>query len=78
MLQGAIARTTNNRMGMIAAIEGLRSLTRPREVEVVIDSDYRRRGMTEFLQRWRSNGVVEGGVRKPDSQSGSVGGNWPN
>jgi ribonuclease HI len=56
MLQGAIARTTNNRMEMIAAIEGLRSLTRPCEVEGVADSDYRRGGMTEFLQRWRSNG----------------------
>jgi ribonuclease HI len=56
MLQGGIARTTNNRMEMIAAIEGQRSLTRPCEVEVVTDSDYRRGGMTEFLQRWRSNG----------------------
>lgn len=29
VLQGGVARTTNNRMEMTAAIEGLRALTRP-------------------------------------------------
>jgi ribonuclease HI len=43
-------------MEMMAAIEGLCALTRACDVEVVTDSDYLRRGMTEFLQRWRSNG----------------------
>lgn len=55
VLQGGVARTTNNRMEMTAAIEGLRALTRACDVEVVTDSEYLRRGMTEFLERWRSN-----------------------
>jgi ribonuclease HI len=37
MLQGGIGRTTNNRMEVMAAIEGLRCATRPCEVEVVTD-----------------------------------------
>ena len=56
VLQGGVARTTNNRMEMTAAIEGLRALTRACDVEVATDSEYLRRGMTEFLERWRSNG----------------------
>jgi ribonuclease HI len=56
VLQGGVARTTNNRMEMTAAIEGLCALTRACDVEVVTDSEYLRRGMTEFLERWRSNG----------------------
>ena len=56
MLQGGSSRTTNNRMEMMTAIEGQFALTRACDVEVVTDSDYLRRGMTEFLQRWRSNG----------------------
>jgi ribonuclease HI len=55
MLQGGIARTRNNRMELMSAIEGLRALTSPCEVVVVTDSDYLRRGMTEFLRRWPSN-----------------------
>jgi ribonuclease HI len=43
-------------MEVMAAIEGLRAPSKPCEVEVVTYSDYLRRGMTEFLQRWRSNG----------------------
>src|SRR6266567_8592138 len=56
VLQGGVARTTNNRVEMTAAIEGLRALTRACDVEVVTDSEYLRRGMTEFLARCRSNG----------------------
>jgi ribonuclease HI len=40
----------------MAAIEGQRAPTWSCEVEVVTDSDYLCRGMTEFLQHWRSNG----------------------
>jgi ribonuclease HI len=56
VLTGAVTQTTNNRMEMTAAIEGLRALTRACDVEVVTDSDYLRRGMTEYLERWRMNG----------------------
>jgi ribonuclease HI len=56
VLQGGVTQTTNNRMEMTAAVEALRALSRPCDVKVVTDSEYLRRGMTEFLGRWRSNG----------------------
>jgi ribonuclease HI len=56
VLEGAARDTTNNRMELTAAIEGLRALTRPCSVKVVTDSEYLRRGATYFLARWKSNG----------------------
>jgi ribonuclease HI len=56
VLQGGVADTTNNRMELTAAIEGLRALKRACSVMVVTDSEYVRRGITEFLSRWKSNG----------------------
>jgi ribonuclease HI len=55
VLQGGVAETTNNRMEMTAAVEALRALRKRCDVTVVTDSEYLRRGMTEFLERWRSN-----------------------
>ncbi len=56
VLQGGVTQTTNNRMEMTAAVQALRALSRPCDVKVVTDSEYLRREMTEFLERWRSNG----------------------
>jgi ribonuclease HI len=56
VLQGGVSQATNNRMEMLAAIEGLRALKRPCKVRVFTDSEYLLRGMTQFLERWRSNG----------------------
>ena len=55
-LQGGVPQATNNRMEMTAAIEGLRALKRPCQVRVFTDSEYLLRGMTQFLERWQSNG----------------------
>jgi ribonuclease HI len=55
VLKGGVADTTNNRMELTAAIEGLRALKRPCTVTVVTDSEYVRRGITEFLARWKRN-----------------------
>ena len=55
VLQGSVADTTNNRMELIAAIEGLRALKRASQVTVLTDSEYVRRGITEFLPRWKAN-----------------------
>src|SRR5580693_8012749 len=44
VLQGGVADTTNNRMELIAAIEGLRALKRASQVTVLTDSEYVRRG----------------------------------
>lgn len=55
-LSGRRDRTTNNRMELTAPLEALRFLDRPHRVDLVTDSEYVRRGITEWLQRWRANG----------------------
>jgi ribonuclease HI len=55
-LSGSERLTTNNRMELKAAIEGLRALKRPCRVALYTDSNYVRRGITEWLPRWRANG----------------------
>jgi ribonuclease HI len=55
-LSGAQRFTTNNRMELTAAIEGLRALRRPCRVALYTDSVYLRRGITEWLPRWRAKG----------------------
>lgn len=47
--------TTNNRMEMMAVIEGLRALTRPSRVEVVSDSKYVLQGISEWMPTWKKN-----------------------
>ncbi|MCZ2078689.1 MAG: ribonuclease HI [Bryobacterales bacterium] len=54
VLSGAEKATTNNRMELVAVIQGLRALNRPCEVEIVTDSQYVQRGMSEWLERWRA------------------------
>lgn len=53
-LKGAERHTTNNRMELTAAIEGLRALTRPSRVHVVTDSQYVRNGITTWLAGWKA------------------------
>lgn len=55
-LCGGELNTTNNRMELMAAIEGLRSLTESCEVDLTTDSQYVRKGITEWIQNWKKNG----------------------
>ena len=55
-LCGAEPATTNNRMELTAVIRGLEALTRPCQVVVTTDSEYVRKGITEWIERWRRNG----------------------
>jgi ribonuclease HI len=48
--------TTNNRMELMAAIEGLATLKRPTHVELFTDSVYVGKGLTEYLPKWKANG----------------------
>ncbi|MDP3559578.1 MAG: ribonuclease HI [Legionellaceae bacterium] len=57
-LKGGEAFTTNNRMELTAAIQGLLSLTRPCQVDLFTDSQYLRKGMTEWLSGWKRSGWV--------------------
>ncbi len=53
---GAERETTNNRMEMTAVIRGLEALKRPTRVELVTDSTYVGKGLTEWLAKWKTNG----------------------
>lgn len=55
-LYGGEPETTNNRMEMMAAIEALKALTQPCRVALTTDSQYLRRGITEWLKNWKRNG----------------------
>lgn len=55
-LQGYAAETTNNRMELIAVIEGLRALKRACEIELNTDSKYVMQGINEWITTWKKNG----------------------
>lgn len=55
-LFGGAPATTNNRMELMGAIEGLRALSRQCEVIVWTDSEYVKKGMTEWLAGWKARG----------------------
>ncbi len=55
-LNGSALETTNNRMELLAAIEGLSALTRPSEVQLTTDSEYLRKGITQWVAKWKLNG----------------------
>ena len=55
-LSGAVPDTTNNRMELQAAIEGLNALSRPMSVELHTDSKYVMDGVTAWMPTWRLNG----------------------
>ena len=55
-LWGGEPSTTNNRMELTAAIVGLEALNRPCSVDVYTDSQYVRRGVTEWLANWKRRG----------------------
>jgi len=55
-LFGGEPDTTNNRMELTAAIEGLKALTEPCEVVLTTDSQYVRKGITEWLEGWKRKG----------------------
>ena len=62
VLSGALPATTNNRMELTAAIEGLAALRSPCSVRLTTDSQYVRLGITAWMAGWkRRNWVRKGG-----------------
>lgn len=55
-LCGGEAETTNNRMELMAAIQGLEALTRPCDITLYTDSQYVRTGISEWLANWKARG----------------------
>jgi len=54
-LFGGEPATTNNRMELTAAIQGLAALKQPCDVVLTTDSQYVRKGITEWVQKWKLN-----------------------
>jgi ribonuclease HI len=59
-MSGGEARTTNNRMELIAAIKALNSLKRACSVTVHTDSQYLQRGVTQWMSGWKRRGWLRG------------------
>lgn len=55
-LFGGEMGTTNNRMEMTAVIEALAALKRPCRVTLYLDSEYVRKGITEWISGWKARG----------------------
>jgi ribonuclease HI len=55
-LCGGELETTNNRMEMMAVIQGLQALKRPCEIVLHLDSQYVLKGITEWLAGWKAKG----------------------
>ena len=57
-LSGGAPATTNNRMELQAAISALQALKEPCDVTIFTDSQYLRKGITEWIHSWRIKGWV--------------------
>jgi ribonuclease HI len=55
-LSGGDANTTNNRMELMGAISALEALKRPTAVEMHVDSNYVKDGITKWIHGWKKNG----------------------
>jgi ribonuclease HI len=55
-LSGSATETTNNRMELTAAIEALKSLKEPCQIDFYTDSEYLRKGITEWMANWKRKG----------------------
>ena len=55
-IYGGEAATTNNRMELMAVIEALTALKRPCTVTLYLDSEYVRKGITEWISGWKARG----------------------
>jgi ribonuclease HI len=56
VFSGGDPNTTNNRMELTAAIEALRALKTSCDVELYTDSEYLKRGVTEWMAAWKRRG----------------------
>ena len=54
-ISGSVVDTTNNQMELIAAIETLKALKKFTEICIITDSNYVKKGITEWLPSWKKN-----------------------
>ncbi len=62
---GCSPHTTNNRMELAAAIEGLKRLKERCQVEIVTDSEYLKNGITSWIKGWKQNNWKTKTTKKP-------------
>ena len=55
-LYGGELMTTNNRMELMAVIKALEALTKTAQVMVTTDSQYVKKGISEWIKNWKRNG----------------------
>ncbi len=67
-MSGGEPATTNNRIEIRAAIEGLSALKVSCEVSIHTDSQYLRKGITEWINSWKARGWITT-ARKPVKNS---------
>jgi ribonuclease HI len=63
-LWGCEKHTTNNRMELMAAIQGLKALKEKCDVEIVTDSEYVKNGITQWIHGWKRKGWMTA-AKKP-------------
>ncbi|MGB2965052.1 MAG: ribonuclease HI [Anaerolineales bacterium] len=59
-LSGSEKATTNNRMEITAAVEAFRALKEPCKIDIYTDSEYLKKGITEWIQNWKELGWRRG------------------
>ena len=67
-LSGGALETTNNRMELTGAIEALKALKNPCRVQFYTDSEYLRRGITEWIRAWKRKGWKTAGKKPVKNQ----------
>lgn len=55
-ISGGEEETTNNRMEMMAVVQGLAALKKPSRVTLYTDSQYVQKGVTEWMRGWKAKG----------------------
>jgi ribonuclease HI len=65
-LKGGELETTNNRMELTAAIQALRALKHPCDVQFYTDSQYVKKGITEWMANWKKTDFKKGKIQNAD------------
>jgi len=55
-LKGCELNTTNNRMELIAVINGLKSIKKSTDIDLLTDSKYVKNGINDWIFNWKKNG----------------------
>lgn len=63
-LSGAESETTNNRMEITAAVMAVRALKEPCRIDLYTDSEYLKKGITEWIANWKKLGWRRGSPGK--------------